>query len=754
MFQSLHERLDTLPLILAGPIVRAVDNGYASVWLALKQPARVTLTVAPRDQPEQACMSGVEETLPLGHSLHLVLARARAAEPCLRPGETYTYDLQFECDGETLSFDQALGGMDAVTYPGEKLPSFTMTPGNLEQLNLIYGSCRKPHGYGGDAMPCIDTMIARGLEGKTDRPQQLYLIGDQIYADDVADALMHMIRDLCETTLDKPEPLPGGIGTVGPGPGLRRQTCLNAGLTSQHSKSHLYRLGEYVGMYLLIWSDVLWPKQLPEFSLVFPDEAFSGMKKHLQLGKSRRRLAKGFAKEVQLLQDFRKGLRRVRRLLANISTYMMFDDHEVTDDWYLNRGWTRNVLSHELGYRVLQNGLVGYALCQGWGNTAVTQGAFDHLLQEASTWMIGGYGPLGAERISDLLGTPSADDELRELDRDPRKTCIWHYRVYGSCFEVWVLDTRTWRGYYGQDPDAIPDLIGGRGWEQLTPVPRESSELSLVIAPTNVIDIPFTAILSRIAAKLHSHDFSDYGDTWEAQTEAFERLLASMGGISRPGRQRERFVFLSGDVHYGFATRIHYWASRPYLGRAFRQEAEAVFAQLTSSPFCNQNFITEFLHRRGHFPRFPKPSSWAGWNEMPKIRITSWRGRLRAFRQRFRTRGVRHKPPLINLEKPPRELMVGHLPDWRYRTDHLRGTAVNRPEQDRNGLEIVGLNNVGMLTFAMDEDSPRVTQWLWWRVDKDAEPVCATRFDISLAFGEQAPYPKPLLPQERREGKR
>ena len=63
---------------------------------------------------------------------------------------------------------------------------------------------------------------------------------------------------------------------------------------------------------------------------------------------------------------------------------------------------------------------------------------------------------------------------------------------------------------------------------------------------------------------------------------------------------------------------------------------------------------------------------------MPKIQITSWRGRMLAFFQRFRTRGVRHEPPLINLAHIPRELRVGALPDWRYRVDHIAGKAENR----------------------------------------------------------------------------
>ena len=48
----------------------------------------------------------------------------------------------------------------------------------------------------------------------------------------------------------------------------------------------------------------------------------------------------------KLLRDFERGLAKVRRVLANIPTYMIFDDHDVTDDWNLNPLWYDRVLDH------------------------------------------------------------------------------------------------------------------------------------------------------------------------------------------------------------------------------------------------------------------------------------------------------------------------------------------------------------------------------------------------------------------------
>ena len=69
------------------------------------------------------------------------------------------------------------------------------------------------------------------------------------------------------------------------------------------------------------------------------------------------------------LTTFRDGLTKVRRVLANVATYMIFDDHEVTDDWNLSQLWRDRVFTSDLGRTILRNGLLGYFLCQGWGNT-------------------------------------------------------------------------------------------------------------------------------------------------------------------------------------------------------------------------------------------------------------------------------------------------------------------------------------------------------------------------------------------------
>ena len=66
--------------------------------------------------------------------------------------------------------------------------------------------------------------------------------------------------------------------------------------------------------------------------------------------------------------EFRKNLPKVQRALANVATYMILDDHDVTDDYFLNPIWRRRVLGTRLGRAILGNAMIAYALFQDWGN--------------------------------------------------------------------------------------------------------------------------------------------------------------------------------------------------------------------------------------------------------------------------------------------------------------------------------------------------------------------------------------------------
>ena len=71
------------------------------------------------------------------------------------------------------------------------LPTFYIPVGkNGSQLNILYGSCRKLHGNDEDSLIIGDKLLASSISDLKKRPSSLFLIGDQIYADDVAGPLI------------------------------------------------------------------------------------------------------------------------------------------------------------------------------------------------------------------------------------------------------------------------------------------------------------------------------------------------------------------------------------------------------------------------------------------------------------------------------------------------------------------------------------------------------------------------------------
>jgi hypothetical protein len=135
----------------------------------------------------------------------------------------------------------------------------------------LCGSCRIPHGNGRDSLPVADQLLAQSSSNPLARPHQLLLTGDQIYADDVAASLLMVLSDASHVLLGWKEQVPvddkGGKTSVDKLlPFLRREPLEDAGFTSEDLDGQLISLGEYLCMYLMVWSDVLWPADMPTFA--------------------------------------------------------------------------------------------------------------------------------------------------------------------------------------------------------------------------------------------------------------------------------------------------------------------------------------------------------------------------------------------------------------------------------------------------------------------------------------------------------
>ncbi|MEO1430993.1 MAG: hypothetical protein AAFV71_18405 [Cyanobacteria bacterium J06633_8] len=799
----LRERIDELPLVLAGPILRRTEPDSVTVWVALKASRHVTLTIF--DNNHNFLFESTRTTARIGINLHVVAVTAKSTQNILTNDEVYLYDLHFG-NGELLSSPGILstvGSLEDITYPRYKLPSFKLPANDLKDVRIIHGSCRKPHGESFDALANVDKIIKEALEKEPKkRPTQLFLTGDQIYADDVADILLFMVMDASETLLGWSEKLPDVDNLEELKPGNRNNLATNtAGFTASIgklstvtniSKSHLFTFGEYLAMHLFAWSDILWVDA--EF---FPDY-FDVNSEYLEAKNDEK---KAYKEEVEHIKSFWSTLKSVRRALANIPTYMIFDDHEITDDWYLNMAWCSRILDKPLGRRILQNGMLACAICQAWGNTPEqfeknTNG--EELLKAAVAWSVGGgTNKIFEDNIALRVGLPSVTDIQQNSQKLPHSDAAltWHYVVNAPSYEVIVLDTRTWREFPGKEFD-FPALISKEGYdEQITKqVRHDDIKVSFIISPGPFIGVPYIENLQKIAKgiyeKIGNAAWGFDTEAWSLEKTAFERMLARLALRALPNN-KSRVIFLSGDVHYSFGARLQYCATHPFESTE-TINSQLVIAQLTSSSLKNEVAGiggSHSAHKQGFIPIRIK-------SDLPTAEVLGWENQqgeevnigytcllVEDLFQRTPLK-IKGTPGTIDLVKERnsfRKLGITAQPQWWYRIDFLasKDEEFEKPKTENtetssiiaplpgenrkqaiekylsmaknyreylskkgHGTEIVGLNNIGEITFEILDGKEMIVQTLWWRLQswedgKMLEPFPLTRCEISLEFDDE-----------------
>lgn len=760
-----------LPLILAGPILRRTESDRVTVWLALKEPRSLYLEIyATQDQGAtiaQKLFQGQRNTVQLGQNLHIVAITARPRESrLLESGELYAYNICSSGIGHksaTASSEDLVSLINnadtnkyCLSYFDHQLPTFSLPPVDIGQLKIVHGSCRKPHGGGIDTLSYMDKLIQESAHLATERPHQLFLTGDQIYGDDVADPLLWVVQGVNQLLFGWSEELPLLAGTVSADsliPGQRTEVArVDAGLTAmlkdspEKAKSHLFSFGEYAGSYLLAWSPVLMPDNFPSGAKMFDNS----------------QQARHWSQEVEKINSFIKYLGKVRRAFANIPVYTICDDHDVSDDWYLNREWCNRVLGKPLGKRVVQNGLLAYALFQAWGNTPEkfevgTEG--ERLLQQASRWLTSAGKDLSAKQECDLyLGIPLADKAtgLPKLELDEANLILsrdaqaipWHYTVSGSKHEVIVLDTRTWRGYpqggsrgleRGLEP---PMLLSSKAFKQQLEAPlsqgKPEIEATLIILPTNLVALGIIDRIQQFELSRGRVFGRDVGDAWNFHATAFAQLLLTLC------QQRQRVIILSGDIHYSCAVRLTHWFHDSL--------STTVLVQLTSSAIKNSELATRIVHTRFKSLLPEKNQRWLGWEQPLKLeKLTNfWWQKKKQLNPhqplpdwQYRIEWCKRQPAQLlpwQQATPEENQIKNHRSNWQVLVSSLISWLWhNRWLQE--GSEVVGRNNLSLVKFQWST-TKTVIQETYWQPPWKEKGTVKSRYEISLEPDALQPLPK------------
>ncbi len=684
----------------------------------------------------------------------------------LEPGELYSYNLTFafaagttsDLQGEKLLEDELVGarlaGVDPVAplhkalgFVQDRLPTFLAPPREFvgataaEGLRIAHSSCRRGGGGSFDALAGIAPLVRQADQ----RPHQLYLTGDQVYADDISTTLLPLVISLGGDIIGGSQPLPGfppdprtgGTGSTpvtGAGlpadlanlPPMRRKWLLwqLAGFTGSDTQNHAITFGEFAALHLLAWSPRVW-RALPAFADVFSPPGIAGgaaapapaiapwlnrpwfcgaedpslpedsLKRDWADATVNVKSFEGFNASAHHLARYAGATPVVAQVLANTPTYMIFDDHEVADDWNLNGRWATKVYNREWGRYVVRNGLLAYTLMQGWGNDPAHFGTDKP-----------GKKVLDAIPAAIAGGAPTADlDILLGFDKattaQPRRIAF-HYMTQTDSYKVVVLDTRTHRAINNTTLDP-PNLIDNLD-EQLPEKPGPATQqVLIVVSPVPVFSPVVIEQLGQPLAQLaidnlHAHTIGEVpgfaaGDDadrrrgagcgqrgerggekydregWSANEKGFEAVIARLAGY-------RSVVILSGDVHYASTTTLDYWTkSEPEPAR---------LVQCISSPAKNvfKDVVDQVIRKVGNLQRAQEvPMERLAWKTRIDVSALIPAGARVSLARRSR---LRKEPALVPTSPWPKGSKLpadpDKRPDWRWRIQSVVDVVTKRSD--------------------------------------------------------------------------
>jgi phosphodiesterase/alkaline phosphatase D-like protein len=280
----------------------------------------------------------------------------------------------------------------------------------------------------------------------------------------------------------------------------------------------------------------------------------------------------------------------IRSLLAHIPSFMIFDDHEITNNWNHFPGW-RALALREGQEQLLVDGMVAYWIYQGWGN----------LLPDEAT-----PHPLLATMQEAAQSGEDALETLRAHIRDEvyGKTALpWHYTI-PTTPPIFVIDARTGRSVVFSTDEAdscVSARIMGheqtnhlRNWLQ-----AQSQQPALLVSSVPILLPPLIAQLEYLMGwrPLQHSRFASLRrlglslalrqlrltrklsfDHWAVFVDSWDELRGILEARAQAQPQAPDVLVFSGDVHFSYAA-----VASPFISKQrFR------LYQFVCSPFENE----------------------------------------------------------------------------------------------------------------------------------------------------------------------
>jgi hypothetical protein len=429
-----------------GPMLRYVSHTEATVWVETSGPCEVEI------------LGRMEQTFRV-EDHHYALVRLEG----LKPGAEYEYEVRL--DGQRRWPEETSG------LP----PSVIRTLGGERPLRICFGSCRvalpheppytetKDRNQEGKEVDALRALAARLVDcGPAERPEQLFLLGDQVYVDEGSPRARERIRS-------------------------RRGTATAPG-------EEVVDFEEYTWLYEESWSDPM-----------------------------------------------------IRWLFSTVSLSMLWDDHDMSDDWNISRSWLEEVRRRAWWQRRASGCIASYWIYQHLGNLSPAA------LDEGELY--------GRVRGNQHAGT-ELFDWARRIDTSESGTRWSFCRDFGRTRAIFV-DSRAGRVL----DEGRRSIVDDEEWEWI--VEHASGDFDhLLIATTvpfllspgfhhleawneRVCDGAWGGAAAWAGERLRrALDF----DHWASFNHSFKAMRDLLVEIASGGRgpAPASIVVLSGDVHHAY----------------------------------------------------------------------------------------------------------------------------------------------------------------------------------------------------------
>ncbi|CAO5236195.1 alkaline phosphatase D family protein [Frankia sp. AgKG'84/4] len=281
----------------------------------------------------------------------------------------------------------------------------------------------------------------------------------------------------------------------------------------------------------------------------------------------------------------------IRWLLSTVPTAMVFDDHDVRDDWNISATWRGEISAMPWWDERITGGIMAAWLYQHLGNLGPAQRAADPLFAALTA---DGGAPGAAETGAD---PGAATRTLREFARraDARADGVdhddirWSYRWDLGRTRLVVIDSRSARVV---TPDGRRVMVADAEWDWVRDQTRQDGDVDHLLLATSLpylltpgihwVEAASEALAAgrrgrfaaRQAERLRQRVDLEH---WAAFGESFASMAALLRAVASGahGPAPASVVLLSGDVHHA------------YLARADLPGARSAVYQAVCSPFRN-----------------------------------------------------------------------------------------------------------------------------------------------------------------------